>query len=97
MKRFLFLTMMCVMGLFTDIKAQCDAPQNVRARAEFNSPDYNKKYKITITWDAVEGAESYEIHVASQYTSSPISWGTATTNKYIIFYVLDTDGNGYRL
>ncbi len=79
------------MGLFTDIKAQCDAPQNVRARAEFNSPDYNKKYKITITWDAVEGAESYEIHVASQYTSSPISWGTATTNKYILGFDADAE------
>ena len=91
MKRFLFLTMMCVIGLFTDLKAQCDAPQNVRARAEFNSPDYNKKYKITITWDAVEGAESYEIHIASQYTSSPISWGTATTNKYVLGFDADAE------
>ncbi len=91
MKRFLFLTMMCVIGLFTDLKAQCDAPQNVRARAELNVPDYDKKYKITITWDAVEGAESYEIHVASQYISSPISWGTATTNKYILGFDADAE------
>ena len=67
MKKTLLLTIMCLFGLFAELNAQCLPPQNVKAKTELNAPGYDKKYKITCTWDVVSGAEGYAVYVSTQY------------------------------
>ena len=62
----------------------CDTPQKVKARAVLNDPNYGKKYKITITWDAVEGADGYSVYAASKNVPDGIWVGDALTNEFII-------------
>ena len=41
-----------------------EAPKNLRATVEQDLPDYTEyKYKITMEWDAVEGAQGYDVYV----------------------------------
>ena len=40
-----------------------DAPTNLRAYIRQDIPDYNYKYEITMMWDAVEGAQGYDVYV----------------------------------
>ena len=41
-----------------------EAPKNLRAIVEQDLPDYTEyKYKITMEWDAVEGAQGYDVYV----------------------------------
>lgn len=68
----------------------CDTPQNVKVSAILNDPNYGKKYKITIKWDIVEGAESYEVYASSKFTEKPTWVGSASTNKLVLG--LDIDG-----
>ena len=62
----------------------CDAPQNLKADVVLNDPNYGKKYKITITWDAVEGAELYGVYVSTQYTTSPMCMGSPQTTEFVL-------------
>lgn len=71
----------------------CDAPQNVKAQVILNDPDFGKKYKITVTWDIVDGAEAYAIYVATQYYPEGMMMGTVTSNEFIMGS--DADGELY--
>lgn len=62
----------------------CDAVQNVEAKVEMNDPNYGKKYKITCTWDIVEGAEAYAVYVATQFYPDGMYMGTVSTNNFIM-------------
>lgn len=63
---------------------ECNAPQNVKVKAVLNDPDFGKKYKITVTWDAVEGADGYAVYVSTQYYPDGMWMGNFQTNEYII-------------
>ncbi|MBQ5856878.1 MAG: S8 family serine peptidase [Bacteroidales bacterium] len=39
------------------------APTNLRAAIRQDVPGYNYKYEITMMWDAVEGAQGYDVYV----------------------------------
>ena len=77
MKRILLFTMMCLFGLFS-LNAQ-EAPQNLVATV-------NGQNSITVTWDAVEGAEDYYVYKdgtmwantggATTYTEEGLAAGT---------------------
>lgn len=84
MKKTLLLTIMCLFGLFAELNAQCLPPQNVKAKTELNAPGYDKKYKITCTWDVVSGAEGYAVYVSTQYYPDGMFMGNVTTNEYIM-------------
>lgn len=84
MKKTLLLTIMCLFGLFAELNAQCLPPQNVKAKTELNAPGYDKKYKITCTWDVVSGAEGYAVYVSTQYFPDGMFMGNVTTNEYIM-------------
>ncbi len=62
----------------------CDTPQNVKVQTILNDPNYGKKYKIIVTWDAVEGAELYGVYVSTQYTTSPMCMGSPQTTEFVL-------------
>ena len=68
----------------------CPTPQNVKANVVLNDPTFGKKYKITLTWDAIEGVDGYAVYAASQNVPDGIWMGNVTTNKWI--NGLDIDG-----
>ena len=55
----------------------CLAPTNLGAIVEQDVEGYEFKFKVTMTWDAVEGAEAYIIYVNGQ------EFGASSTNLYI--------------
>lgn len=71
----------------------CLAPENVKANVVLNDPNYHKKYKITITWDAVENAELYAVYAASANVPDGIWVGDAPTNEFVIG--IDLEGELY--
>ncbi len=71
----------------------CGTPQNVKASAILNDPNYGKKYKITVKWDVVEGAELYGVYASSKFVTEPIWVGNAETNELVLG--LDIDGEFY--
>ena len=68
----------------------CNAPQNLKVVVTKDDPNYNKKYKVTLTWDAIEGVDGYAVYAASQNVPDGIWMGNVTTNKWI--NGLDIDG-----
>ena len=84
MKKLLLLTIMCLFGLSASLKAQCLPPQNVKAKTELNAPGYDKKYKITCTWDAVDGAQGYAVYVSTQYYPDGMWMGNVTTTEFVM-------------
>ena len=84
--------MACATTLETETVV-CDVPQNLKVVVTKDDPNYDKKYKITLTWDAVEGAEGYAVYVANQYYPDGIYMGTVTSNEYI--NGTDTEGELY--
>ena len=68
----------------------CPTPTNLKANVVLNDPTFGKKYKITLTWDAVEGVDGYAVYASSQYVPDGIWMGNVTTNKYV--NGLDIDG-----
>ncbi len=67
---------------------QIQAPSNVKAVKEGKT--------IVVTWDAVEGANSYEVFHASSANGNYSSYGHWTQNKYIDEVVL-TEHNYYKI
>lgn len=55
----------------------CLPPTNLGATIEKDNPDYTFVYKVTLTWDAVEGAQAYYVYINGQ------EFGMTTTNYYI--------------
>ena len=62
----------------------CLAPTNLGSTVEQDVEGYEYKFKVTITWDAVDGAEAYIVYVNGQ------EWGASSTN----FYIIGTDAEG---
>ena len=71
MKRILLYTIMCLFGLFS-LNAQ-EVPQNLVATA-------NGLSSITLTWDAVEGAEDYYVYKDGQLWANTSGATTYTEN-----------------
>lgn len=84
MKKILLLTIMCLFGLSTSLKAQCPVPQNVKAKTELNAAGYDKKYKITCSWDAVSGAQGYAVYVSTQYYPEGMWMGNVWTGTEFV-------------
>ena len=59
-------------------------PTNLRAVVEQDLPDYpNYKYRITVMWDAVEGADCYDVYVNTSSVTD-YNMGYTTGTSYII-------------
>ena len=84
MKKLLLLTIMCLFGLSASLKAQCPVPQNLKAKTELNAAGYDKKYKITCTWDAVSGAQGYAVYVSTQYYPDGMWMGNVWTGTEFV-------------
>ena len=57
----------CATTLATPVEpAKLDAPTNLRATIRQDVPDYDYKFEITVAWDAVEGAEGYDVYVNTE-------------------------------
>ena len=84
MKKLLLLTIMCLFGLSASLKAQCPVPQNLKAKTELNAAGYDKKYKITCTWDAVSGAQGYAVYVSTQYYPEGMWMGNVWTGTEFV-------------
>lgn len=65
----------------------CDTPTGLGYTCEENVPGYDYQWKVTLSWDAVEGAEYYNVYVNGTMA------GEATENFYVIGY--DTEGTYY--
>lgn len=61
----------------------CPTPTGLKVKVEQNLPDYGKKFKITLTWDAVEGADLYAVYAATQFYPDPTWIGDAETNEFV--------------
>lgn len=90
MKKSLLLLFALLLSAPSLLMAQdCIAPENVKAKIVLNDHNYGKKYKIIITWDAVEEAELYAVYAASKNVPDGIWVGDAETNEFIIGMDLD--------
>ena len=63
--------------------APCPTPTGLKVKVEQNLPDYGKKFKITLTWDAVEGAEMYAVYATTQFWPDPTWLGNTNTNEFV--------------
>ena len=72
------------------------APTNLRAYIRQDIPDYNYKYEITMAWDAVEGADGYDVFVNTAtaqdfhmgYTNGTAYVAGSNTEGTLEFYVI---------
>ena len=62
----------------------CLAPTNLGATVEQDVEGFDYKFKVTMTWDAVDGAEAYIVYVNGQ------EFGATSTN----FYIAGSDAEG---
>ena len=62
----------------------CLAPTNLGATVEQDVEGYEYKFKVTMTWDAAEGAQAYIVYVNGQ------EFGASSTN----FYIAGSDNEG---
>lgn len=67
-----------------EVVIPCDAPSNLGATVEQNVEGYQYKFKVTMTWDAVEGAQGYNVYVND-------SWFGMTSDN---FYIAGSDNEG---
>lgn len=56
----------------------CLAPTGLDATVEQNVPGYDYKFKVTLTWDAVSGAESYTVYANGAWL------GYSTSTMYVV-------------
>lgn len=62
----------------------CNAPTNLNATVEQDVEGYEYKFKVTMTWDAVDGASGYEVYINN-------SWFGMTSDN---FYIAGSDNEG---
>ena len=58
----LLLSVLFAFTVFANNNRDCQAPTNVTVTVQENCPGYTYKYKATISWDAVEGADGYNVY-----------------------------------
>ena len=56
----------------------CNAPTNISAEIVEDAPDYEYKFKATVTWNAVTGAEYYAFYVNGEM------FGYSSSTAYIV-------------
>lgn len=56
----------------------CNAPKNINANIVENDPDYEYKFKATITWNAATGAEHYAVYINGEL------FGDTSSTAYIV-------------
>ena len=56
----------------------CNAPTNISAEIVEDAPDYEYKFKATVTWDTVTGAEYYAFYVNGEL------FGYSSSTAYIV-------------
>ncbi|MGN0033957.1 MAG: T9SS type A sorting domain-containing protein [Candidatus Limimorpha sp.] len=66
----------------------CDTPTGLGYICEEDVPGFEHKWKVTLSWDAVEGAEYYNVYVNGEF------FGMATEGNYIVAGY-DTEGTYY--
>jgi len=59
----LLLSLLFTFAAYADDDRACQAPTNVKVTIQENDPGYSFVYKAIISWDAVEGAEGYQVNV----------------------------------
>ena len=82
----LLLSLLFAFTAFANDTRNCQAPTNIVVTVEEDVPDYSYKYKVTVSWDAVEGAEGYNIYCLDG------TYLLGTTNA--CFYYAGTDKEG---
>lgn len=61
----------------------CNTPENVKVNIVLNDPSYGKKYKVVLTWDAVDNAELYAVYYYDKDYDG--MWlGNVDTNEFIM-------------
>lgn len=60
----LLFTLLLTFAIHAEVLA-CDAPTNLRSLVEQDVPGYGYKYKVTLSWDAVEGGDFYSLYFYS--------------------------------
>ncbi len=66
----------------------CQTPVNFSNTIEKDLPGYDKKYKITINWDAIDGAESYSVYFYNKDYNG--MWlGDVYTNEFVQGFNVD--------
>ena len=76
-----FLLALLFTATFSIEVLACDPPTNLRYQIEENVPGYSYKYRITFSWDAVDGAEYYSVYYHA--------------GNYSDYWLGDTDGLYY--
>lgn len=71
----------------------CPIPQNLKAKVELNNPEFNKKYKVICTWDAIENVDGYAVYVSTQYYPEGYWMGNVAGTEFIMGS--DVDGQMY--
>lgn len=82
----LLLSLLFAFTAFANDTRNCQAPTNIVVTVEEDVPDYSYKYKVTVSWDAVEGAEGYNIYCLDG------TYLLGTTNA--CFYYAGTNNEG---
>ena len=90
MKKFLLLFVMIMAIMPLSVKADGTVaptellpPTNLRAIVEQDVAGYNYKYRVTMMWDAVEGADAYDVFVNTA-TATDYHLGFSSGTTYIV-------------
>lgn len=62
----------------------CVIPENIDVNFVVNDPEFNKKYKITVSWDAVPEAELYAVYATSNNVPEPLWCGDAYGTSWVM-------------
>lgn len=82
----LLLSVLFAFTAFANNDRACQAPTNVKVTVQENCPGYTFKYKATISWDAVDGADGYNVYCLDG------TYLLGTTNA--CFYTAGSDNQG---
>lgn len=86
----LLLSLLFTFAAYADDDRACQAPTNVKVTVQENDPGYSFIYKAIISWDAVEGAEGYNVYVKGG--SAPDFQELGMTNS--LFYIAGANNTG---
>ena len=57
----------------------CDAPTNLQSSVEENAADFNYVFKVTLTWNTVANANSYNVYIDGELFGENV-----TTNSFVV-------------
>lgn len=82
----LLLSVLFAFTAFASNDRSCPTPTNVTVTVQENCPGYTYKYKAIISWDAVDGADSYNVYCLDG------TYLLGSTNA--CFYIAGSDNQG---